>query len=58
MSEKKPDLAFTVKKAPGGWVVVEYKILNGRVVEEKTTQPDLRAIALERFQKEIGVFWD
>lgn len=59
-SSKSPKVskAFTVERAPGGWIVVEYEIQGSKVVSRKASQPDMRAIALETFQREIMQFWD
>ena len=53
-----PELAIGMRRTPIGWQVVKTWFQNGRVIREEKTEPDLRAIALERFQKEITVFWD
>ena len=50
--------AFGVKRTPAGWVVSEYQIENGKVVSEKQSEPDVRAIALEKLRRDIDVFWD
>lgn len=55
---KKPEIALGVRRVPGGWVVVEYKIANGKILSEKLTQPDNRGINLERLQQMMAVFWD
>lgn len=55
--KKKPDLAFGVKKVPGGWTMVEYHLLDGKVVKEKQSEPDYRDMALEKFVRETSVFW-
>lgn len=59
MSKKKPsnqppavtEMAVGIRKTSLGWVVVEYQIADGEVVSEKASEPDMRAIALERFRR-------
>jgi hypothetical protein len=57
MSKKQPELAFGVKKVPGGWTMVSYEILDGKVVKEKRTEPDYRDMALESFVRATTIFW-
>ena len=56
--DKAPELAIGIRRTPAGWSVVEYQLKDGRVVKEKVTEPDLRALALEQLRKSIAVFWD
>ena len=59
MSKKKPsnqppavtEMAVSLRKTSLGWVVVEYQIANGEIVSEKASEPDLRAMALEKFRR-------
>jgi len=37
--------------------MVEYEIKGGKVINEKASEPDLRAFALERFMKAMASFW-
>lgn len=57
-NEKKSERAFGVSRTPAGWILTEYQIEGARVVGRKTTEPDLRVLALERLSKEISVFWE
>lgn len=44
-------MAVSLRKTSLGWVVVEYQIANGEIVSEKASEPDLRAMALEKFRR-------
>lgn len=55
---KKAELAIGLKRVPGGWVVTEYKILNGKILSVKLSEPDNRSIALEKLQRMMTIFWE
>ena len=58
MSKKLPyERAFSVKQVPGGWVMVEYHLKDGKVIKEKQTEPDYRDMALENFSRATSIFW-
>jgi hypothetical protein len=52
-----PEMAMGVVRTPAGWSMVTYQIEGNRVVSRVATEPDLRALALERLAKEITSFW-
>jgi len=58
---KKPsspeDVAFGMRKTQLGWQTVQYTIKDGKVVEEKVSEPDLRSVALEKYRKLTAFFW-
>ena len=54
---KKPKLALSVEKVPGGWSLVEYHILDGKILKRTQTEPDYRDIALEHFMRRTTTFW-
>jgi len=47
------DKAMGLRRTKVGWQVVEYTIEKGKVVEEKATEPDVRALIVEKFKKKI-----
>jgi len=49
--------AIGLRKTAAGWSVVEYQILGGKVVKEKVSEPDVRAIALEKLDRDMAIFW-
>jgi hypothetical protein len=59
MSKKKPsketpvvtEKAIALRKTSLGWSVVEFQIADGEVVSEKVSEPDMRAMALEKFRR-------
>lgn len=58
MSSKKPEIAIGMRKTPIGWQVVQYQIQGGKIVKEVASEPNLRAIALERVIREMSIFWE
>lgn len=54
---KKPFVTYGVKKVPGGWSTAEVHTLDGRVTKEVVSEPDFKDIILEKFQRQITVFW-
>lgn len=59
-SSKTPKVnkAFSVERGPAGWSVVEYEIQGSKIVSKVVSEPDLRALALERLATSIGFFWE
>jgi len=56
--ENSPQIALSLNKTPLGWVVTEFQIQNGEIVKETKSQPDLRAIALEKLSRDMAaIFW-
>lgn len=47
-----------MRKTPIGWQVVQYQIQGGKIVKEVASEPNLRAIALERVIREMSIFWE
>lgn len=59
MDQKKVEKAFGVRKIPGiGWQTVEWHISDGKVVKEIKSEPDIRALILEKFKYQIADLWD
>jgi len=56
-TKSKPVTALGVRKTPAGWQVVEFQIQDGKVIAEKASEPDLRAMALERLRRDMSMFW-
>lgn len=57
-SKKKPEIAFGVTRTPVGWVVTRYQVEGAKVVARQSSEPDLRALALERLARDISEFWE
>jgi hypothetical protein len=55
---KPVEKAFGIRRTPAGWQVTEFEIVGEKVVKRKTSEPDMRALALETLQREITVFWE
>ena len=51
------ELAIGLRRTQLGWVVTEFTIVNGKVTERKSTEPDMRAIALESLRRKMSIFW-
>ena len=49
--------AIGLRKTKVGWQVVTYQISDGKVVKEEKSEPDVRALALERFYRTMSEFW-
>jgi hypothetical protein len=43
-------LAISIEKIGGKWICAVYHLKDGVVVQRTTTEPDLRANAIERFK--------
>lgn len=56
--KKKTETVMGVKRVPGGWTVVEYDVSDGKIVATRTTEPDLRAVALETFLVKARRYWE
>lgn len=57
-TEKKLETAYSLKRTPAGWVVSVLQIEGNKVVSRKQSEPDMRALALETFQRETLAAWD
>jgi hypothetical protein len=55
---KKPEIAFGVRRVPGGWVVTKYEIQDNKVTKKHQSDPEWRAFALDRFLTDTNVFWE
>ncbi len=56
--EAKPEVAYSLVRTPAGWVASRIVIEGGKVVSRKKSEPDMRAIALENFQRLTLEAWD
>lgn len=50
--------AFSVDRGPGGWVMIEYHILNDKIIEVKRSEPNLKSFAINDFKKAAFHYWD
>lgn len=52
--------AFTTSRVPGGWTFTEitYEPDSGLILDQKTTEPDIRAVAEERFKIAVVRYWN
>jgi hypothetical protein len=55
--KQKPTRMIGLRRGPAGWSVVECLVQDGKVLKEKTSEPELRAIALEQFARATNAFW-
>ena len=56
--EVQPEKALGLRRTPLGWSVVKSYLLNGRVVREEKSEPEIKAFALERLRTEMVEFWE
>ena len=50
-------VALGMRKTQLGWQMVKYFLKDGKVVREEKSEPDLRALALEKLKIEMLMFW-
>jgi hypothetical protein len=48
------ETALGLRRTRIGWVVVEYTIEGGKVVEEITSTPEIRRIVIESFLRKVN----
>lgn len=56
--KEQPQVLFGMRRTPVGWQVIRVEVKDGRVVREKASEPENRALALETFQRDITELWD
>jgi len=57
-SKKQLETAVSLRRTPAGWVVSTIQLENGKETSRKETEPEVRMLALEYLQREIGFFWE
>lgn len=49
--------AFSIERVKDGWSFVAYTIENGKIVDVDRSEPDLKAVILEKFKIASFKYW-
>lgn len=50
MAKPTSETVIGLRRGPGGWSVVTYKVQDGKIVRTAVSEPNFRSLAIEQFR--------